>query len=466
MVKTMVNSLEKYIILWSFIGVMMEISKIYWEEIRETVKNIDIKFTLLTDELSPDKNYPLYLASYNYGETIGDSKGTILINESGELYHLGDSNTPKDILNNLSYGVKNSPLMMILDKKFEWFISDTQKNSSFPIYIEGPGFFIGTRQLIAEKASRIYISSSIMSCTAGSRNVFMLPNIGNQKKHMYLQRQLGVTCSTPKDIQSQWEVFKEISLLSQSAWRAKVLIFSSKWIDKLKNDPKWIHLQKYLIENMIKSWEHDKNYFFYNFAFSKAQENYNILSNPYLNETTKHILGIALGANLGYKPSTDDFFIPLDEIQLAYQEIYQIEQAPILLEPDKFDIYSELQLPIYYSLQKPFICLEKQTKTETRALANLYTLIRMLNKLYAFLNIQKSGDYNGTLLQEAAEKVRFSYFHHSPRHEDQCKDNYFINNSSELSKQDMRFNFKKNNLEYPFPTDAKFFRGCIKISKN
>ncbi|WP_419420752.1 hypothetical protein ACNVED_05515 [Legionella sp. D16C41] len=444
----------------------MELRKIYWNEIRKTVKNIDVKFTQLVDELGPGNNYPLYLASYHYGETIGDSKGTILKDDLGQFYHLGDSNTPKDIFKNLSYGIKNSPLMMILDKKFEWFISDHQKHTSFPIYVEGPGFFIGTRQLIAEKASRTSISSSIMSCTAGSRSVFMLPNIGNQKKHMYLQRQLGITCSTPKDIQNHWEVFKEISLLSKSTWRANVLFFSSKWIDSLKNNSKWIHLQKYLIEKMIKSWEHDKNYFFYNFAFSKAQETYNILSNPYLNETTKHILGIALGANLGYKPATDNFSIPLDEIQLAYQEIYRIQQTPILLEPDKFDIYNKPQLPIYYSLQKPFICLEKQTKTETRALANLHSLIRMINKLYAFLEAQQNGDYKGTLFQEITGKIKFTYFHHSPGQDDKCKSNFIINNSSEIAKQDTRFNLKKYNMEYLFPADAKFFRGCIKISKN
>ncbi|STX27939.1 Uncharacterised protein [Legionella beliardensis] len=445
----------------------MEIKKIYWNEIRKVVKNIDNKFYQLVDQLAPGNLYPLYLVSYNYGETIGDSKGTILKNESGEFYHLGDSNTPKDIFENLGYGIKNSPLMMILDKKFEWFISDFQENTSFPIYIEGPGFFIGTRQLLAEKAARTYISSSIMSCTAGTRSAFMLPNIGNQKKHMHLQRQLGITCSTPKDIQNHWEVFKEISLLSGSPWRAKVLIFSSKWIDSLKNDSKWIPVQKYLIEKMIKSWEHDKNYFFYNFAFSKAQDTYNILSNPYLNETTKHILGILLGANLGYRPSTDDFFIPLNEIQLAYQEIYRIEQTPILLEPDKFDIYNEFQLPVYYSLQKPFVCLEKQTKTETRALVNLHSLIRILNKLYAFLEAQKNGDYKGTLLQEIAGKVKFSYFHHSPKQDSKYENNTIINISSDIAKEDARFHLGTNNLKkYFFPSDAKFFRGCIKISKN
>ena len=406
----------------------------------------------------------LYLSSYKYGETIGDNLGTILKNKNGAIYRLGQQETPDDILKNLGYGISNSPLMMILDKKFEWFIYDQINQRSFPIYIEGPGFFIGTKQLLSDKKAKVYISSSIMSCTAGTRSAFMLPNIGNQKNHMALQRQLGISHSPPKDMQDHWEVFKEIYSSAQPNWQAKILFFSEKWVNSLKSDPKWVYLQRYLIKQMVKSWEHDKNYFFYNFAFSNAHSRKNIIKNPYLNETAKHLLGIAIGANLGFKPSTDNNSLPLTIIQNAYKDIYQLKQTPILMEPSKFDINLNSQLPVYYSLQRPIICsLEKQTKTEPRALVNLHYLNRILSKyLEAFLDNQNNGYYSGTSLQEIAEKIKFTYYHHAPQNTEKT-----IRPSINIEKEDHRFSFNASNqLNNKFPSDARFFRGCIEISKN
>ena len=123
---------------------MEELKKLYWENIKHDIRKVDNEFAKLVDERSPDEEYPLYISSYKYGETIGDNLGTILKSKKGEIYRLGDQSTPNDILENLGYGISNSPLMMILDKKFEWYIFDQTNQSSFPIYIEGPGFFIGT----------------------------------------------------------------------------------------------------------------------------------------------------------------------------------------------------------------------------------------------------------------------------------------------------------------------------------
>lgn len=441
---------------------MDELQKIYWDNIKHQIRKVDNEFARLVDEISPDEEYPLYLSSYKYGETIGDNLGTILKNKDGEIYRLGDQATPKDIFENLGYGISNSPLMMILDKKFEWYIFDQPNQRSFPIYIEGPGFFIGTRQLLSEKKSKTYISSSIMSCTAGTRSAFMLPNIGNQKNHMALQRQLGVSGSPPKEMQDHWEIFKEIYSSSNKNWQAKIIFFSKKWVESLKSDPKWIYLQRYLIEKIIKSWEHDKNYFFYNFAFSSAHTKKNIIKNTYLNETAKHILGIAIGANLGFKPSTDDQSLPLNTIQHAYKKIYQLKHNPVLLEPSKFDINCKEQLPIYYSLQRPIVCsLEKQTKTEPRALVNLHYLNRMLSKyLEAFSSKDSTDCYSGTSLQEIAEKINFTYYHHSPKDTENP-----IQSSAKIEKEDSRFSISKlDQLDTDFPSDARFFRGCIKIS--
>lgn len=441
---------------------MEKLKKVHWDNIALQVKKIDPTFFAIVEELSPDKNFPLYLASYNYGDKIGDNHGTILKDLNGATYRIGDDRTPKDVLHDLGYGASNSPLMMVLDKKFEWYIYDSINQRSFPIYIEGPGFFIGTKQLLSNRKNRTYISSSIMSCTAGSRSAFMLPNIGNQKNHLSIQRQLGISNSPPKEMLEHWEIFKEINSAVDSDWQAQMLFFSEPWVNNIKTNPKWVYLQRYLIEKMIKSWEHDKDHFFYNFAFSSAHSQKNLIKNSYLNETAKHILGIALGANLGYKPSTDDQTLPVSVIQDVYTNIYQLKQSPVLLEPTKFDINKLDEQAVYYSFQRPIICsLEQQTKTETRALVNLISLNRMLYKYLEAFSDNHNNQFVGTTLQELAEKIKFSFYHHSPKRTEKS-----IRPSSQIESDDFRFQLTYSNANTKFPSDARFFRGCIKVCLN
>lgn len=443
---------------------MGEIVETNWKEVRHLIKNIDSVFTELVEEINPSDDFPLFISSYEYGEKIGDNFGTILKDKSGNSFRLGDSSTPVNVKKHLGYGIKDSPLMMLLDKNFEWYIFDKNNNAYFPVYIEGPGFFVGTRQLITDLKKNTYLSGSLMCCTAGSRNAFMLPNIGNQKNHTIMQRALGITASVPKEMQEHWTVFKEIDRSTESPrWQAKILIFSEIWIDNLKNNPKWIYLQRHLIKKMINSWEHDKDSFFYNFAFSSANIQMNVIKNNYLIEIAKHLIGIALGSNIGFKPSTDNQSLPLHVLQKVYCEIYQLKNNPIIFEPTKFNISSENQLPVYYSLQRPIIgSFEKQTTTEPRALVNLYHLNRILLKYKeAFTDKRINNYYKDTSLQEIFEKIQFSYYHHAPSSSDDE-----IKSSSALYKEDIRFSIVSEELSHlSFPKDARFFRGCIKISR-
>lgn len=118
---------------------MESLIKFDWSDLRSVVQRIDPTFAGLVDEISPNIDCPLYLSSYKYGETIGDNAGTLLKNKAGQRYRLGDPDTPKDIMQNLGYGITNSPFMMILDKTFEWQISHSNNKACFPIYIEGLG---------------------------------------------------------------------------------------------------------------------------------------------------------------------------------------------------------------------------------------------------------------------------------------------------------------------------------------
>lgn len=439
------------------------ITKLQWHEIRDHVALIEPKFADLVDQLSPGSEFPLYLVDYHYGETIGDHHGTFLKHESGRRYQLGDCDTPREIMDELGYGMHNSPLLLLMEKKFEWHVFDSSNQNTFPIYVEKPGFFVGTRQLYdTQENNTTYLSSAIMSCTAGSCSSFLLPNIGNKRNHSTMQIKLGITNAPPKDMNAHAAVFREIAGAHCSQhWLAKVLYFSEAWVQALRNDPEWIYLLRYLTEKMLLGWRHDKNKFFYDYAFTKAQILQNIPHNAYLLETAKHIMGIAMGANLGFQPADDAEALPLNCIQQAYLDIYQLKQTPTILEPAKFNIADPEQKPLYYSLQRPILSsLERQSKTEPRALVNLHTLARIIHKFQeAFSSHNDHEDYRNTCIQRMADQIQFDYFHHLA----DAEDNY-TRNSSALKEVDPRYNrIKDRECLLEFPSDARFFRGCVQI---
>lgn len=439
---------------------MTGLIKTYWDEIRAQVARIDKKLASLIDDVSPGKQYPLYISSYHYGEKIGDHMGTFLKNDDGEIYQLGDNNTPAEVIKDLGYGAVNAPLVMLLEKNFEWVVYDKINNISLPIYIEKPGYFVGVKNLLEKKPSETtYLSSSIMSCYAGAKSSFLLPNIGNQRNHSYIQRKLLTPSLAPKHMHEHSEIFKEIASESKEEWLAKVLLFSNKWLLSLKNDPSWVYIKQYLMEKMVIGWEQDKNKFFYDLAFSRAQVKKNITQNVFLNETAKHIIGISMGRNIGFKPVENSDSIPAELIKKVYSETYKIKQNPIILEPATFDFQIKSPAPIYYSLQRPIICSsERQNKYDARALNDIHILKSVIAKYKeAFASKHESDHYMGTSLSKMDEIIDFSFYHY------QAEKNSAILPSLSIALDDRRFGGHNENLK--FPSDGKFFRGCVKISK-
>ena len=440
------------------------IKKLYWHDVRKKFKSIDPFFSSIVDEISPDSKYPVYQCYYNYGDPLGDHRGTFIKTYDGEnSYRLGDKNTPKEILNDLGYGVQSSPLLTIMNKNFEWHIIDKTTNISFPIYLEKPGFFVGRHHLLNQGKKKTFLSSSIMSCYAGAKSAFLLPNIGNTKFHSELQKHFGILASAPKSLQDHWEIFKEISSkICNNRWQAEVLFFSKNWVDSITKDKRWDKLREYLLRKMLNGNINKDDSFFYDFAFSRARVQNNIENNDFLNETAKHIYGIAMGLNIGFSPATDNSSLPLHQIQEIYINCYNIKQTPIIIEPAIFDIHTKSS-PIYYSIQNSIIkSFVKQTKTEPRALSNISTLRSILTKYQNSFKEESEGSYyHNTTLKETAEKINFSYFHYSP------KNTVGIQSSDLIFKDDTRFlgkNMEQLNLKIPI--DAKFLRGCVRVSKN
>ena len=52
--------------------------KVYWPDIKEKIKETNIEFYTLVDQLNPGQDFPLYLLTFPYGELIGDETSQFL----------------------------------------------------------------------------------------------------------------------------------------------------------------------------------------------------------------------------------------------------------------------------------------------------------------------------------------------------------------------------------------------------
>src|SRR3990167_3473703 len=108
-------------------------TKVYWDEIRSEVKQCNSEFFFLVDEISPGRDFPLYIFNFGYGDLIGDSE-TFYIPDQGTLKTLNNFSSVDPITKDLFYGFHSSPLGLVLDKCFEWYLRGNTENETHPAY--------------------------------------------------------------------------------------------------------------------------------------------------------------------------------------------------------------------------------------------------------------------------------------------------------------------------------------------
>ncbi len=166
---------------------------VYWDDIKHQIFKINPDFYNLVEPLSPGKDFPIYIFNFMYGDFIGDNKGAF-VPFDGHFFTLGDSQTPREMLKHLGYGAKTSPMGMVLNKSFEWYLSDKQENSSYPVHIDTPGDFFNTPHVTNIRAQKQYLPNGILSVRSGVNSAFILSKVGCAKQHKRLKL-MSVTIS-------------------------------------------------------------------------------------------------------------------------------------------------------------------------------------------------------------------------------------------------------------------------------
>lgn len=437
--------------------------KVYWNDIRELVKRVEPTFVNLVDILTPDNDFPLFLAYYPYGAIIADTKGPFFPNGNGKICKLSDKSILDAAQKHLNYGNGALPMGIVLEKQLEYFIDLQQEGIIIPWLVYKPGSFFPFSTIFEKKSQYCYSPNDVLIATAGIRSTFMLPNIGCATNHINLKREFNIKRPAPKNLYDHWFIFKDIinSKLIDVDWHLSILYFSEIWIKKLRSDKAWLTLKSYLLEKAWLRFEFDRNRTYYDVAFSIIQKKRNLKPNPYLTDTAKHLFNIGIGAAPAFAPTINEEGLPLNILQKVFYESYNLKKYfPTVMQVTNFNFLKK-DYPVYYSLQHPSMyCFSPKSRKVSSTIFEVRELEHIMGVFCNELS-KMNAICADTILGHVARYVRFDYYHNE---KDQHK---IIKHSSEIENSDQNFNFPIRNLDSGqrvFSQDSKFLRGCISIS--
>ncbi len=436
---------------------MLQIKKVFWPDIRSSMEHVNPIFFSLIDKLSPDDKFPMYLVDYEYGDLVGDDDGIFLPTKTGQYVRLDSEYTPRPILSDLGYGLKNSPLGMFFDKSFEWFLntSDEQINKTFPLYLDPPGTIFSIGHIINYGYKATHLPNGILFVTAGSRSNFMIPKIGCGVMHSRIQKNYNITKPAPRSYHDHADIFKDIvkNRCYNKEWRGSVLYFSESWIENISKDSAWKDVRDYFYKISNHRSEFAINGDYYNHVYRVANKRNNLKSNLLIYETARHLFEILLGAKLGFAPAVDNEALPLSFIREVYSECYKLEYLPIVAIPAYYKLAAPE--PVYYSLQYPSLCsYSPKARNASTTLSDLIALIDVIYKYQKDFSLP-IRECKNTILEEVSKTVKFEFYHSA------TEGDTFIKSPEIIPVKDERFRG-----ELKFPGNAAFFKGCISISPN
>ncbi|MCL5260964.1 MAG: hypothetical protein M1561_04710 [Gammaproteobacteria bacterium] len=432
---------------------------VYWKDIRDKIFATNPDFALLVDELSPGKDYPLYLAKYRYGDVIVDEGiCRIPLPETGELVLASDSRLPADVRSGLGYCAPRFPPGVVLKNSIQLCLTPKINYVSWLKYPQGVIFALW--KYLTPEAN--FHPVKIFNITAGVRSIFMVPNIGDAKFHKNLRLKHNLpNLPLPKSLNEHWPIFTALtnSKMSQCNWYTELLFFSEKWAQKFNSsDENWVRLCNFLLKLVAKGTDFWRNKMLFDHAFSCAQANKNLKPNPYIADTAKHLIMLCLGVLEAFAPALNDNDAPVSLLQKIYLEDYGLKDyVPTIMLPSQFST----KIPgkqAYYSLIYP-TTLEFSPKSR-KFVNNLYDLRELkhvANRIFEEIIEDKLG-LDGTPVKDVMEKTRFDYFHSK-------KDRYGeIRLTNEMSIEDpdlIKSLAATKNKE--FAQNGAFVRSCVRL---
>lgn len=269
------------------------LKKVTWEIMKQRVEEVHPTLAETINQLNPGKDLYFYSITYPYGSMIVENGIFRVPLENGDIVPISDSRVKSQIKEDLGYAESGIPPGIVIKNGYEIFIRT--KNRILPILTTQPGSMIALWKEL-EKFPTFH-PVRIFNIAAGARSIFMLPNISDLSLHKNLKRDFNISSPAPKNLTTQWEVFKAIASHPEVKcnWNTDLLFFPKKWLDRIKYDKAWNSLLLIFLQEAWNSCGYERNSIFYDFSISCAQAYRNLKPNPYLIDTLAHILMIGMG---------------------------------------------------------------------------------------------------------------------------------------------------------------------------
>lgn len=432
------------------------IEEVIWKDVKDEVKSVNQELYRVIEDLKPTKNFTLFKARYPYGANICDYGIFNVPCEDGTMAPISSDNVSKNIRDKLSYNPM--PVALILKNNVEVF--SEFDNRFIPIELFTPGTIFGTWEIF--DAPQVKEQTRNWSFNAGGRSIFILPKLTNDNLHRKLHAKYDISPSPPRHLSEQYNIFKTIVNDSKSSkvWENEIIFFPRNWISnsEISVNNKWVCFRHLLLKE---AWKYASNWR-YQLAIglvwrslSLEIDKKHMRTRPYLVDTIKHLISIAIGTALGFCPAVDSDSAPIGRIQDVYIDDYGLDSyIPTVMQPSYLRACDE---PVYYSLQHPTLLAYPQNSGFRSTMKDLQEVQYLMDTLLYKL---KQEDHS---IYELIKQVKFDYFHSEPN-----TNGFDVKLTTELPDTDDRFlklQGKSKSKNKEFASNASFLRGCVRITK-
>lgn len=438
-----------------------QIEEFFWNDVKQQVKEKNPGFFDLIDKINPSSQYAFIKARYSYGTKIIENGVLKLPVSNKKSIDLHNNDCPVELKEKLGYC--SIPLAFILHNTNEVFIE--RSKHVIPLNYFLPGNFFGVFETVDFFRGRK--SHPTWTVTAGARSVFMLPKITDTNSYKRIKKKYNLFSDLPITLMDQFNSYAEIvnNIGGTESWFNEVIFFTKNWF--IKDDKQkgihWSNFYQYLFDLCL----FQLDYFRINTEldslwqpFTKVLSERGIKPRPYLIDTVKHLISIASGIAVGFRPVIDNTAMPLDILEKVFVKDYLLkEYAPVFIQPHK--LLSKISKPIYYSLSLPTLGYSSPfTRNPINIIEDQRDIRRLIDTLKYVIDNMTVQECESRIT-EILQCTNFEYFHCVP------DTNSSIISSEEIPKTDKDFDPKLNNrhLKGRFCSNASFMRGIIKIHR-
>jgi hypothetical protein len=432
---------------------------ITWQDIKDQIKNLFPDIYEALAKYAPNIKYPFIKLQYSYGDPVVEF-GKLKFKYQGQFITYKDPELPQEYAKLLEFPNDLIPTMAVIKGSLECFID--LPSHLIPLRILKAGAMFGLYNLFYTE-KKTHTVNFAYSYTAGSRSLLVLPKISHEQYNERLSKNFTIDKKylCPKHFPEQWALFKELAQAPEfkDPWHAEVLVFTRPLFDLMMHDK---DIQLTLAKKLLHFSQFSQNQVMYDLIWSIFTDKLSagIKNTPFVVETVKHIIKLAMGEVPGFVPAQSNDQSPIGGLRDIFLNIYRIRYyLPIFMELD----YYQHTDPVYYSLQRHTFLYHIPERSNANRTVD--ELMEIRNLVYSFKQQVLENKFpislENTVLYSTLQEVEFEFFH------PQGNGTEIITDVTPAIEEDPRFIKLFENLnidkELIFPKHSLFFNGCIRI---